>query len=143
MAIDLLMVEDNPDDVELALRAMRKSNAGNRIHIARNGKEALDFIFHEGEYEGKDIPTPGLILMDIKLPKVSGLEVLKRIKESPEKKKIPVIMLTLSEDKRDIDESYRLGANSYIIKPVGFSKFVDTIINIEYYWILLNRLPEV
>lgn len=138
-AIDVLLVEDNPDDVEITKRAFEKGNILNRLHIVRDGQEALDFLFRDGKYG--DTPQPGLILLDINLPKVNGVDVLRKIKSDPELKRIPVVMLTVSKRDEDILNSYNLGVNSYIVKPVEFDKFVETVKSIEVYWLLTNVRP--
>lgn len=141
-AIELLLVEDNPQDLELAMRALRKANFANRIHVARDGAEALEFIFCEGAFAQRNIAeAPKLILLDLKLPKVDGILVLKRIKSDPRTQAIPVVVLTSSREQRDIVESYQLGVNSYIVKPVNFERFVEAINNLGFYWLLLNQSP--
>ena len=141
--VELLIVEDNPDDLQLALRALRKANLTNGIHVARDGAEALDFIFCEGEHATRNINDhPKLILLDLKLPKIDGLGVLARIKADPRTKGIPVVMLTSSREQRDLVDSYQLGVNSYIVKPVSFDQFVDAVRDLGLYWLLLNQRPE-
>lgn len=140
--IDILLVEDNPDDIELTLRVFEKINVKNRIHIVRDGQEALDYMHRRGEYVDKDkAPTPGLILLDIKLPKVDGIAVLKQLKSDPAFRRIPIVMLTISQRGADINGSYNAYANSYIVKPVTFDKFVETMRNIKLYWMLTNTSP--
>jgi CheY-like chemotaxis protein len=140
--VEILLVEDNPNDAEMAIRALRKSNIANHmVHVA-DGKAALDFIFGRGAYSGRDVESgPKVILLDLKLPKVDGLEVLKAIKSDPRTKIIPVIVLTSSREEKDIIESYQLGVNSYIVKPVDFDKFAEAIKGLGYYWLLLNQSP--
>ena len=138
--VRILLVEDNPDDVELTLRAFEKHNLVNDIIVARDGEEALDIIFQRGK-KGADSPKPDLVLLDLKLPKVDGLEVLKEMKEDAETKIIPVVVLTSSKEERDIVESYRLGVNSYIRKPVNFERFSEVVMQLGLYWMLLNELP--
>jgi two-component system response regulator len=139
-AVELLLVEDNPQDLELALRALKKANLANEIIVARDGAEALDFIFCEGEFSNRAFGDgPRLILLDLKLPKIDGLEVLKRIKGDPRTKMIPVVMLTSSKEQRDVIESYKLGVNSYIVKPVNFEGFTAAVNEIGLYWLLLNQ----
>jgi len=139
-AIDILYVEDNPDDVELTMRALKKSKMRNRIHLARDGEEAIKFL---DEMEKGEKPISGLILLDIKLPKPDGIEVLNNIKSRPRFRRIPVVMLTTSKNDLDIEACYDLGANSYIVKPVNFSDFIETVKNIELYWVLTNQPPAV
>jgi len=142
-AVEILLVEDNPNDVELALRALRKSNLTNRIHVARDGAEAIEFIFCEGPHATRKIENgPRVILLDLKLPKVDGLEVLKRIKSDPRTKTIPVVVLTSSKEQKDVVESYQLGTNSYIVKPVSFEQFVQAVQQLGLYWMLLNQPPK-
>jgi len=140
--VELLLVEDNPQDLELALRALQKANLTNSIHVARDGAEALDFIFCEGIYSSRIIEhTPKVILLDLKLPKVDGLEVLERLKNDPRTKFIPVVMLTSSKEQNDLVESYQLGVNSYIVKPVNFESFAAAVSQLGFYWLLLNERP--
>ena len=142
--VEILLVEDNPQDLELALRALTKANVSNRIQVARDGVEAVDFIFGEGQYAGRKlIDGPKLILLDLKLPKLDGLEVLKRIKGDARTKCIPVVVLTSSKEQKDVVESYHLGVNSYIVKPVNFERFADAVRDLGYYWLLLNHPPKV
>ena len=141
--IEILLVEDNPDDVELTLRALKKQNITNRIEVVRDGAEALDFIFCTGEYEHRSMENaPKLILLDLKLPRVDGLEVLEKIKSDPRTKAIPVVILTSSREERDIVESYKLGVNSYITKPVDFEQFSESVRQLGLYWLLLNEPPN-
>ncbi len=137
--VNILLVEDNPDDIELTLRTFTKHNLANDIVVARDGEEALGIIFQEKVKN--NVFKPDLILLDLKLPKVNGLEVLERIKKDPEKKLIPTIILTSSKEESDLVESYRLGANSYIRKPVDFEKFSEVVIQLGLYWLLLNETP--
>jgi CheY-like chemotaxis protein len=139
--VEILLVEDNPNDVELTLRAFRRLNLSNRIRVARDGAEALDFIFHTGSHAGRDDEAPRLILLDLKLPKVDGLEVLQRLKADPVTRPIPIVVLTSSADERDLVESYQLGVNSYIVKPVDIDQFFTAIQQVGVYWLILNR-PE-
>ena len=141
--VELLLVEDNPQDLELALRALKKANLTNRIQIARDGADALDFIFCEGAFVDRRIADrPKVILLDLKLPKIDGLEVLKRLKGDPRTKVIPVVVLTSSKEQRDVVESYQLGVNSYIVKPVNFEGFVEAVRNLGLYWLLHNQPPQ-
>ena len=140
--VEFLLVEDNPQDLELALRALKKANLANRIHVARDGAEALDFIFGEGTHAGRPVEYgPRVILLDLKLPKVDGLEVLRRVKGDPRTRTIPVVILTSSQEQRDVVESYRLGVNSYIVKPVDFERFTTAVRELGMYWLLLNHPP--
>jgi two-component system, response regulator len=140
--IEILLVEDNPNDTEMTIRGLKKHNLANNIIHVSDGEEALDFIYARGNFKDRDINIkPRLILLDIKLPKVNGLEVLKIIKSDPETKMIPVVVLTTSSEESDLIESYQLGVNSFIIKPVDFDKFVESIRDIGFYWLLLNILP--
>jgi two-component system, response regulator len=141
--VEILLVEDNPSDVALALHSLKKHNLTNRIHVARDGAEALEFIFCTGAYADRDIRNvPKVILLDLKLPKVDGLEVLRRIKSDPRAHMIPVVMLTSSREERDIVESYQLGVNSYIAKPVDFEQFTQAMRTLGMYWLLLNQPPN-
>lgn len=140
--IEILLVEDNPNDVELALHALRKNNLGNRVEVVRDGAEALEFIFCTGQYAQRINNNPKVILLDLKLPKVDGLEVLQRLKASPHTRSIPVVVLTSSREERDMVESYQLGVNSYIVKPVDFEQFVQTVRDLGFYWLLVNQLPH-
>jgi two-component system response regulator len=140
--VEILLVEDNPYDAEMALRALKDSKLVNKIAVVTDGAEALDFIFARGAYSGRKIENrPKMILLDLKLPKVDGLEVLKAIKSDPITKIIPVIALTSSNEESDIIKSYQLGVNSYIVKPVDFENFVEAIKTLGYYWLLLNQSP--
>ena len=141
--VEILLVEDSAEDLELALRALRKANLTNHIAVARDGIEALDFIFCEGAHAGRRIAdTPKVILLDLKLPKVDGLEVLQRIKGDPRTRHIPVVVLTSSKEHSDVVKSYRLGVNSYIVKPVNFERFAEAVEHLEMYWLLLNQPPN-
>lgn len=140
--VEILLVDDNPHDVELTLHALKKQNIVNRIEVVRDGAEALEFIFCTGSYAERSIEnSPKLILLDLKLPKVDGLEVLKRIKSDPRTQMSPVVVLTSSGEERDIVESYNLGVNSYIIKPVDFKQFTEVVGQLGLYWLLLNEPP--
>jgi len=136
-SVDILLVEDNPDHVELILRALRENNLLNQVHVVTNGEEALDFLYQRGKYA--NAPRPGLILLDIKLPRVDGIEVLRRIKADPELRSIPTVMLTTSAGEQEIVESYSCGANSYIVKPLDFDQFVKAIKTLKLYWLVVNR----
>ena len=141
-AIEILLVEDNPNDVRLTLRAFKQQNLASRIHVVRDGAEALEYIFCSGEYADRNIAdVPKLILLDLKLPKVDGLEVLRDIKADARTRTIPVVMMTSSSQERDLIESYQLGVNSYIVKPVDFDQFNEVARMLGMYWLLLNRIP--
>lgn len=137
---EVLLVEDNPDDAELALHALKKHRIAAHIQIARDGAEALDYIFRSGPYAERTAGSnPRVILLDLKLPKVDGLEVLRRVKENSETRTIPVVALTSSREVRDISACYNLGANSYIVKPVDFEQFTETMRQLGLYWLTLNQ----
>jgi two-component system response regulator len=140
--VEILLVEDNPNDVELTLHALRRYNLANRIHVVRDGAQALEFIFCTGAYAHRSIEnSPKVILLDLKLPLVDGLEVLQQIKGDQRTRLIPVVVLTSSREERDIVESYRLGVNSYITKPVDFEQFTEAVRTLGMYWVLLNQPP--
>lgn len=142
--LEILLVEDNPNDVELALHALRQHKFINRIHVVRDGAEALEFLFCTGAYAHRRIENaPKLILLDLKLPLVDGLEVLRQIKNHPCTRMIPVVVLTSSHQERDLVESYQLGVNSYIVKPVDFQQFTEAMRILGIYWLLLNQAPSV
>jgi len=139
----ILIVEDSPEDFETTMRAFKKSHLSNPVFRCDNGDNALDFLFHRGDYKDKDkAPRPGIILLDLNIPGTDGREVLKEIKNNPETKKIPVIILTTSEDKLDIEKCYQEGANSYMQKPVNLNKFVESIERLKEYWFEIMILPE-
>jgi two-component system response regulator len=141
--VDILLVEDNPADVELTLRAFKKNRIANPVHVARDGAAALDFLLGQGAFAGIDAAASlKLVLLDLKLPLVSGLEVLERIKGDARLRKIPVVVLTSSREEPDIQRSYELGVNSYIVKPVDFEKFVEAVDQLGLYWLLLNLAPK-
>jgi len=139
--VDILLVEDNPTDAELTMRALRKGNLANQITWVKDGAEALEFIFRSGAYAGRPDQNPRLILLDLKLPKVDGIEVLRRIKADEQTRTIPVVMVTSSQEGRDITESYKLGVNSYVVKPVEFEQFSETVAKAGFYWMLVNKTP--
>ena len=140
--VEILLVEDNPNDVKLALHAFKRQNLANHVHVVRDGAEALEFIFCTGAYAHRQIENgPKVILLDLKLPLVDGVEVLRRIKADPRTQTIPVVVLTSSREERDIVESYRLGVNSYIVKPVDFDQFTEAVRHLGFYWLLLNQAP--
>jgi CheY-like chemotaxis protein len=135
----ILLAEDNPDDINITQRALKEAKIINRLWIVRDGQEALDFLYHRGQYEDPaSAPRPGVILLDINMPKMSGIEVLKNIKEDPDLKRIPTVMLTVSKRDEDLVRSYNYGCNSFIQKPVEFEKFVEVVKQIGLYWGLLN-----
>lgn len=141
--IEILLVEDNPADVELTLRALKKHNLTNHIQVVSDGAQALDSLFGSGSVNGQGRPNlPKVVILDLKLPKVDGREVLKRLKADERTRKIPVVVLTSSQEERDVLESYELGANSYIVKPLDFDKFVDAVSELGLYWVLLNHAPR-
>jgi two-component system response regulator len=138
----ILLVEDNPDDEALTLRALRKNNIMNEVVVARDGAEALDYLFAMNKYAGRDIAEwPSVVLLDLKLPKVSGLEVLRKIRSDERMRSMAVVILTSSKEEQDVAESYNLGVNSYVRKPVDFAKFVEAVKQIGLYWLLLNEPP--
>ncbi len=138
--VQLLLVEDNPDDVLITQRALKHSRVANDLHVTRDGQEALDFLFHHGDWDS-DTPRPDLILLDVNLPRVNGMEVLQQIRSNPQLSTIPVIMLTASDREEDIVKSYRLGSNTYIQKPVEFEKFLHALEVLGEYWIVIAKLP--
>lgn len=141
--VRILLVEDNPNDVELALHAFRRHNLANGVEVVRDGAEAVDYLFKQGAYASRTSESdPEVILLDLKLPKVDGLEVLRCIKQDERTKRLPVVVLTSSNDESDVVESYDLGVNSYIVKPVDFDQFSEAVRLIGFYWLLVNRPPE-
>ena len=141
--VEILLVEDNPNDVELALHSLKQHHLANRVQVARDGAEALDFIFGTGPHAGRRLHDgPTVVLLDLKLPLVDGLEVLRRIKSDPQTRALPVVVLTSSREERDVVESYQLGVNSYIVKPVDFEQFTEAVRQLGLYWVLLNEPPR-
>ena len=140
--MEILLVEDNPEDAEMTMRVLRKRNLANQLHWVKDGEEALDYLFCTGKYSGRDpARPPKLVLLDIKMPKIDGIEVLRRIKASA-LKLVPVVVMTSSNEERDVVESYRLGVNSYIVKPVAFESFLETVAGLGLYWLVTNRVPQ-
>lgn len=141
--IEILLVEDSMDDAELTLRALKKSRIANNLYHVKDGADAIDFIFGEGKYSERNInEKPRLILLDLKMPKINGIEVLKRLKSDERSKSIPVVMLTSSKEDPDIKKCYELGVNSYIVKPVDFENFLKTVSELGIYWMLVNQVPQ-
>jgi two-component system, response regulator len=139
----ILLVEDNPDDEALTLRAFKKNNFVNKIFIAHDGVEALDFLFCTGAYADRDPhEMPHVVLLDLNLPKVGGLEVLRRLRADPRTHTLPIVILTSSDEERDVIDGYQLGANSYVRKPVGFNQFVEAVQHLGLYWLMLNHVPQ-
>lgn len=138
----ILLVEDNPDDVALTERAFKKNNIRNRLVVASDGVEALDYVFGQGKYAGQATVLPQVILLDLKLPKVGGLEVLKILRTDERTKLLPVVILTSSKEEQDLIDGYKLGANSYIRKPVDFSQFLEAVKQLGLYWLVLNETPK-
>ncbi len=140
--VEILLVEDNPTDAELCIRALKRSNFANKLVWVKDGAEALDFVFATGQYSGRKVENgPRVILLDLRLPKVDGMEVLRRVKSDERTRTIPVVVLTSSKEDRDVAESYQLGVNSYISKPVEFDAFAKTVSELGLYWLLVNRPP--
>jgi two-component system, response regulator len=141
-AVEILLVEDSDEDAELTIRALKMRKLSNELHRVKDGAEALDFIFATGAYADRGDQKPRVVLLDLKLPKVDGMEVLRRMKEDPSTRSIPVVMLTSSKEDRDLESAYLLGVNSYIVKPVEFDKFVAAVEQLGLYWALLNQNPR-
>jgi len=139
--VEILLAEDDPNDVELTIHALQKHNLANRIHVVRDGEEALDFLLCRGAYKDRDSVTPKVVLLDLKLPKVDGLEVLRQLRGDERTRVMPVVIMTSSSQERDVVETYKLGANSYIVKPVDFDQFSEAVRQIGCYWLLLNQPP--
>jgi two-component system, response regulator len=141
--VDVLLIEDNPDDARLVIRELKRNNMGNNLIHLPDGAEALDFIFVRGKFSGREIgDKPKLILLDLKMPKVDGLQVLRAIKEDPRTKFIPVVVMTSSQEEKDIVESYSLGVNAYVVKPVEFDAFSKAVTQLGLFWILVNQVPK-
>ena len=141
--VEILLVEDSATDAEMTLRALRRNNLANRVHWVKDGAEALDFLYRTGAYAARDpAATPKLVMLDIKMPKVDGIEVLRRLKADEATRAIPVVMMTSSSEERDVLTSYELGVNSYIVKPVEFDAFLETVAKIGLYWVITNRVPR-
>lgn len=138
--VEILLVEDNPDDAEMTLRSLKKHNLGNHVEWVKDGDEALRFIFGDGQHLGK-VVKPRVIMLDLRLPKVDGLEVLQRLKSDPDTRNIPVVVLTSSTQDQDIARCYELGVNSYVSKPVKFEAFADAVAKLGMYWLLINKAP--
>jgi CheY-like chemotaxis protein len=138
---EILLVEDDPHDVELTLTALTENHLTNEIVVVRDGAEALDYLLQRGAYASREAGNPAVILLDLKLPKVDGLEVLKRVKSDPDLKTIPVVMLTSSREERDLAESYDSGSNAYVVKPVGFGEFVEAVRELGLFWAVINQPP--
>jgi CheY-like chemotaxis protein len=142
-ALEILLVEDNPADVELTLRALKKHNLANHVQVASDGVQALDYLFGTGEFaRRRHAVAPKVVFLDLKLPRLDGREVLKRMKNDERTRQIPVVVLTSSKEERDITETYQLGANSYVVKPLDFDKFVEAVSELGMYWLLLNQAPK-
>jgi two-component system response regulator len=138
----ILLVEDNPDDEELTIRALRKNGIANELVVARDGVQALDYLFGQGEWAGRDMNSmPAVVLLDLKLPRVDGLEVLEKMRSDPRTELVPVVVLTSSREEQDILKSYSLRVNSYVRKPVDFTEFTDAVKHLGMYWLLLNEIP--
>ena len=141
--LEILLVEDNPQDAELTIRALKNRNLANNLVHVEDGQAALDFLFNTGRYKNREItPKPKLVMLDLKLPKVDGIEVLRRIRADARTKLLPVVVLSSSREDRDVAEAYKLGVNSYIVKPVDFESFSEAVSNLGLYWLLLNEAPE-
>ncbi len=140
--VEILLVEDNPDDEELTLRVLRKHHLANHIQVVRDGAEALDFIFGHGAFAARDVQrAPRVVLLDLKLPKIDGIDVLRQMRADERTSTYPVVVMTSSKEERDIIETYKLGINSYIVKPVDFDQFAEAVRQVGFYWLLLNQPP--
>jgi two-component system, response regulator len=139
--VEILLVEDNPQDAEITLRALKRANFANHVQWLKDGEEALEFLFSEGAYEAQPRPQPRVMLLDIKMPRLDGIEVLRRIKADARTRAIPVVMLTSSKEESDLVRSYDLGVNSYLVKPVDFQRFSEEVTRVGYYWVAMNQMP--
>lgn len=141
--VEILLIEDDPSDIKLTLKALQKYSLANKVTVLKDGEEALEFLFSEGRYEGRNNKNmPKVIFLDLKLPFVDGIEVLRRIKSDESTRRIPVVVVTSSRENRDIEECYKLGVNSYIVKPIDFEKFLESVSNLGLYWVLMNESPN-
>ena len=140
--LEILLVEDNANDAEMTMRALRRNNLANQVHWVKDGEQALDYVFGRGAYAGRDAALPRLVMLDLKMPKVDGIEVLRALKTNPLTRAIPVVVMTSSNEEKDVVASYDLGANSYIVKPVQFEAFLETVAKIGLYWVITNRVPS-
>lgn len=139
--VDILLVEDNPNDAELAMRALKKHNLANRVEWVKDGEAALDYLFGRGPFTNNKHDLPRVVLLDLRLPKVDGIEVLTQIRANPVTHKLPVVVLTSSKEERDVMETYNLGVNSFVAKPVAFAEFSEVVAELGMYWVLVNRVP--
>jgi two-component system, response regulator len=140
--LEILLVEDNANDAEMTLRALKRNNLANKVHWVKDGEQALDYVFGRGTYAGRDPALPRLVMLDLKMPKVDGIEVLRALKANAATRAIPVVIMTSSNEEKDVVASYDLGVNSYIVKPVQFEAFLETVAKIGLYWVLSNRVPN-
>ena len=140
-AVQILLVEDNPSDAELTLHALSKNNLANSVDWVKDGEEALDYLFHRGQYADKKTGLPKVVLLDLRLPKLDGIDVLRAVRKNPKTKELPIVVLTSSKEETDLVETYRLGVNSFVSKPVVFKEFVETVANLGLYWVIVNRTP--
>lgn len=140
-AVQILLVEDNPSDAELTLHALNKNNLANSVDWVKDGEEALDYLFHRGQYANKNTGLPKVVLLDLRLPKLDGIDVLRAVRKNPKTKELPIVVLTSSKEETDLVETYRLGVNSFVAKPVVFKEFVETVANLGLYWVIVNRTP--
>jgi two-component system response regulator len=139
--VEILLAEDDAADAELTMRALRRNNLVNKIHWVKDGEQALEYMFCTGAYAEREPRAPKLVLLDLKMPKVDGIEVLRRLKADPATQAVPIVVMTSSDEEQDVVASYRLGVNSYIVKPVQFEAFLETVAKIGLYWVLTNRAP--